>query len=203
MKNIVKLLIGCVAAAGIVLPASAQIALSLSPSSQNVGPNGLASYNLNISGLKASADYNGPALGSFTVQLDYNSAVASAQSVAFGSKLNLSGGDLQFADLSAAGQIYLTETSFDSAAALEQAQTGSFTLGTITLQGNALGTTALTFDLPQTSLSDENGNTLDLISANSGSLTVTPVPEPSLGGLAALAVAVWGLRRKLTPTSRS
>ena len=109
MKKIVKLLLGCVAAAGIIFPASAQITLSLSPGSQTNVVNGLDSYNLIVSGLNGSADYNGPALGGFIVQLNFDSAITSAQSVVFGSKLNLSGGDYQYSDLSTPGQIYLSE----------------------------------------------------------------------------------------------
>ena len=197
MQNIVKLLVGCVVAAGVILPASAAITLSLSPVSQTVGLGGSATYNVNVSGLKGSADYNGPALGGFNVQVDYNPSVASVQSTSFGNMLNLSGGDYQSADLSAPGQIYLSEISFDSAASLELAQTGNFTLGTITLQGVAFGTSSLVFDTAGTSLSDENGNTLDLISTTSGSMAV--VPEPAVYGLAsALLVGFCALRRKLT-----
>lgn len=72
MKSIAKFIIGCVAVAGIVSPASAQIKLYLAPSAQNVGVGGQVSYDLDISGLKGSADYNGPALGGFTVQLDFD-----------------------------------------------------------------------------------------------------------------------------------
>ena len=194
MKNIINLLIGAVAA-GIVLPASAQISLSLSPTSSTVALNGTATYSITISGLKGSYDYNGPALGGFTIELDYDSTIASAQAVSFGTSLNLSGTDFQYSDLSTPGQIYFTETSFDLAAALETSQTSSFTLGTITLQGVSLGTTTVSFDAVFTSLSDENAHTLDLISTTGASLTV--VPEPGAGALAALAMGLLGLRRKL------
>ena len=69
-------------------------------------------------------------------------------------------------------------------------------MATIEFQGLAPGTTPLTFDLAQTSLTDENGNTLDLITANSGSLTVTPVPEPGTWALASLALGLVALRRR-------
>jgi hypothetical protein len=193
MKNIIKLIIGCVAA-GIILPASAQITLSLSPSSQTNVVGGMEAYNLVVSGLKGSADYNGPALGGFDVQLDFNSTIASAQSVTFGSMLNLSGNDFQYSDLtSTPGQITLAEISYDSAAALEGAQTKSFTLATIDFQGLALGSTTLTID-PGSSLSDENGNTLDVVSLNNGSLTVAAVPEPSTCALGSMALMLLGLR---------
>jgi len=195
MKNIVKFIIGCVAAVGIIYPASAQIALSLSPSSQTDAVGGLDTYNLIVSGLKGSADYNGPALSGFIVQLDYDSTIAAAQSVAFGSKLNLLGDDFQYSDLSSIpGQITLEEFSDASSTALEGAQSSSFTLATIEFQGLAAGTTTLTID-PSSSLSDENGNTLDVINLNGASFTVTPVPEPGTCALAALALGIIALRR--------
>lgn len=119
----------------------------------------------------------------------------------FGSKLDLSGGDFQISDLSTPGQIYLTETSYDSAAALEAAQTSSFTLATFTLEGLSAGTTSVTFDSTLApSLSDENANTLDLISATGGSLTV--VPEPSSYAMAVLAMGLCGVRRLLRQPAR-
>jgi hypothetical protein len=195
MKNMIKLLIGCAAVAGMALPASADITLSLTPTSQSSGLGIVTSYDLTISGLKGSADYNGPALGGFSTVLDFDSSIASVASVSFGSSLNLSGGDLQLFDSSTSGQLYLSEFSFDSAAALEQAQSSSFTLATISFEGAGLGTTALTFDLTQTSLTDENANTLKLIRANGSSLSVAAVPEPGIYALAGFGAFVAMLRR--------
>jgi len=199
MKTITKFFLGCIAAAGLAASASAQITLSLSPTTQTVGVNGLATYNLNISGLKSSADYNGPALGAYNIVLDFNSAIASAQSVTFGNALNVFAGDFPSADLTTtAGQITLSDVSFDSAADLESHQSSSFTFATITFQGQAPGTTTLTFDTANTSLSDENANRLDLINANGSAMTVTAIPEPScaagLFGVAAVGACV--LRRR-------
>jgi len=204
MKTITKFLLGCIAAAGLAASASAQINLSLSPTTQTVGVNGLAIYNLNISGLKNSADYNGPAMGAYNIVLDFNSAIASAQSVSFGNALNVFAGDFPSADLTTtAGQITLNDVSFDSAADLENHQSSSFTFATITFQGQAPGTTALTFDTANTTLSDENANTLDLINANGSSLTVTAIPEPSCaaGIFGVAAVGACLLRRRFARTS--
>lgn len=199
MKNICTLIIGCVAFAGIAFPASAQITLSLSPAAQTNVIGGLSTFNLNISGLKGSADYNGPALGAFEVTLDYDASIVSLQSDTFGNlagvdELNNNGSAILL-DSSAPGEIQLTEYSTDLPSTLEIDQTTSFTLATFTLQGINAGTTPLAFDLSNTSLSDENGNSLDLINANSGSFTVTSVPEPSFYGLSALTLGLVGLLR--------
>jgi len=194
MKNIYKLLLGCVVAAGITSPATAQISLSLSASSQTTSVGGLETYSLIISGLKGNVDLNGPALGGYQVTLDYNASIASLSADTFGTKLSNSGADYQY-DSSSLGVIQLGEISFDSAALLESSQTASFTLATFTLQGIAPGTTALSFDLANTSLSDENGGSLDLINANSGTFTVTPAPEPGTCALAALGLGCVVLRR--------
>lgn len=223
MKNIVKLIVGCAAAAGMVLPASAAISLSLSPASPTVGLGGTATYTLAISGLGLSPQYLGPALGAFNIVLDYNSAIASPVSASFGSLLNVdAGGDFQYSDLGVTtpGQIVLGDISFGSASALEAAQaagkaTGkgfpTFTLATFTLRGLAYGTSALTFD-SSSSLSDENGFTLDLsnpttglFNGNGGSITVVPETTTTLAGLGAVALVlgVFVQSRKLTHASRS
>jgi hypothetical protein len=195
MKHLSKITAGLVVLAGMTLPATAQLTLSLAPVSQSVASGGTVTYNIDISGLKSNPDLNGPALGAFSILLDYDSTVALAQSVAFGSYLSNSGPDSQTSDLSTAGQIYLSELSFDSASVLESSQPSSFVLGTLTLEGVNPGATALSFDLANTSLSDENGNSLTLSSASGATLTV--VPEPGTYALTGLGLAAgWVLRRR-------
>lgn len=195
MKNIYKLLLGCVVAAGFAFPAAAQISLSLSANSQTNSVGGFDTYSLIISGLKGNVDLNGPALGGYQVTLDYNSSIASLSADTFGTKLSNSGPDYQY-DSSSPGVIQLSEMSYDLPALLESSQTASFTLATFTLQGIAPGRTALSFDLANTSLSDENGSSLDLINANSGAFTVTAVPEPGTYALAALGLGCVVLHRR-------
>jgi len=204
MKVFAKLLLGCAVAVAIALPASAQISLSLSPTGYTVGVGGTETYNLSISGLFGSADYHGPALGAFALQLDYNPAIAAATSVTFGNSsgtdlLNLSGKAFQYSDLSTSGQIYLMESSADLASALQTAQSSSFTLATITLQGVAPGTTPLAFDATYApSLSDANASSLDLITTNGASLTVIPEPSVTASVFGAAAMGFCMLRRKLS-----
>jgi hypothetical protein len=208
MQNIVKLLIGCVAAAGMALPASAGITLSLTPASQTVGLDGSETFDVNVSGLFGSYNYSGPALGGYNIVLDYNPSITSPVSATFSSALNVdANGDFSLSDLgvSTPGQIVLDDFSFGTVAALEQAQapffpnhgaSGSMTLAYVTLEGIADGTMPLTFD-PTTSLSDANGSTLDVITESAASLTV--VPERSCFGAleAAAALGLGMFHRKL------
>jgi hypothetical protein len=209
MKTITKFLFGCIAAAGLAVSASAQISLILTPANQAITTTGgTVTYNLNISGLKGSADLNGPVLGGFEITLNYNPTIALAQSVTFGNSsgtdlLNPQGGAFAYQDLTTAGQVLLMESTSDTAAALEAAQGKSFTLATITFQGVGLGTTSLTFDLTNTSLSDENALTLDMAGgATGGTLTVTAIPEPSCAAavLGVVAVGTCLLRRRFART---
>jgi hypothetical protein len=208
MKSIAKLLLGCAVVAAIALPASAQIGLSLSPTSYSVGVGGTETYNLNISGLFGSADYTGPALGAFNVTLDYNASIAFATSVTFGNSLgtdllNVSGNAITTSDLTTPGQIFLLEGSGDSVAALESQQSKSFTIATITLQGVAPGTTPLTFDLTGTSLSDANSNTLVLNTTTNASLTVIPEPSVTASVFGFAAMGFCMLRRRFSRVASS
>src|ERR1043166_5041789 len=60
------------------------ITISLTPSSQSIGVSGIAYLNLVISGLGSLAS---PSLGGFFIDLTYNSAIVSANSVVFGTSL--------------------------------------------------------------------------------------------------------------------
>lgn len=190
MKNTMKLLAGCALGLSMALPASASLTLSLTPSSQRTSIGGTASYDVMVSGLKYSSDYNGPALGGFSLFLNFDSSIASVASVSFGSMLSLTQPDFTYSDTSVAGQLYLSEISYDSAQDLEKGQPSGFKLATIVFQGLNLGNTTITFD-QASSLSDESGGmSLDITSATGGNLTV--VPEANFGALSGL-LAVAGL----------
>jgi hypothetical protein len=208
MNTVSKFLLACVAVAAIAIPASAQIGLSLSPVTSTVGVGGTATYNLNISGLFGSADYTGPALGGYMIQLDYNSAIASATAVNFGNNLgvdlvNLSGGALQTSDTSTPGQVFLMNISGDSVAALEAAQSKSFTLATITLQGVSQGTTSLSFDTTSfpPELTDASSNTLEVNTMTGATLSVIPEPSFTASVFGAAAIGFCAVRRKFSRRS--
>ena len=182
----------CVACPGV---AKAQgVTLTLTPviSGTIGGIGSTTDYNLNISGLHTNPDIAGsPALGGYNVVLDFNPTIVSFTSVLYGSAVN----DFAYTDSSVSGQLTLSNQSFSSAATLEGSQAASFTVATVTFQGTALGSSAITID-PTTSLSDENGSSLAVVVANNSSVQV--VPEPSVFGFASLgllAVLMFQRRR--------
>jgi len=195
MKNISKLILLCAAAVGFALPAFGQVSLSLSPAKQNTIVGDTLTYSIIVAGLKGSADLPdiSPALGSFDIMLDYDSSVLTYDSATFGNFLNVdASGDSQL-DASTTGQVNLMDISSGTAAALEAAQTSSFSLGTVTFTLDQVQSTAITFDA-QTSLGDENSNSLTFSTSNASA-----VPEPgtyAFAGMGIVALAALALRRK-------
>lgn len=198
MKSLVKFLLGCALVAGLAVSASAQISLYFSPSSQSTSPNGTVTYGLYVKGLKNSADYSGPVLGGYNITLDFDASIVAVQSVSFGSLLSQSGPDFQVADTSTPGVLSLSEISFDSPSVLEAAQSASFALASVTFSGLAKGTSAISFDLANTSLSDENANTLDLAGGGAaGSVSVVPEPSVTAAAIGLAAIGAVVARRRL------
>jgi hypothetical protein len=195
MKSISKLLLAAVAAAGITLPAAAQLTLSLSPTSQSTTLGGMTTYNVNISGLQSRPEGNEPALGSFLLTLDYNPAIATAEAVSFGNYLSPSGpgNDTQMFDItSTPGVIQLLDESDGTVTPANQPS--SFTLATISIEGIGFGSTPVSFDLSNSSLSDEASNPLDVSKVVNASLTV--VPEPGTCALAIFGLGVLGFQAR-------
>ena len=120
---------------GLRPPASANIYPQHRAGLQQVNFGGTATYNLNVSGLDGSADYNGPQLGGFGVQIDYNTAFASFVSATYGT--GLGAGDSPWTDTSVSGEVYLSDTAGSVSLV---GQPSSFTLATFTFQGVSLGT---------------------------------------------------------------
>jgi hypothetical protein len=127
--------------------------------------------------------------------------------VSYGTNLNFGGGDSQWTDLSLPGQIWLSNTSSDSATTLETLQPSSFTLATIKLTGLALTTTPMTLTIDAnlanpaqsiSSLSDEYAHTLDLVNVTNASLAVIPEPSVTASLLGAAAMGFCMLRRRFS-----
>jgi hypothetical protein len=105
------------------------------------------------------------------------------------------------------GQIWLSNTSSDSATTLETLQPSSFTLATIKLTGLALTTTPMTLTIDAnlanpaqsiSSLSDEYAHTLDLVNVTNASLAVIPEPSVTASLLGAAAMGFCMLRRRFS-----
>ena len=159
-----------------VLPASAQLSLSLQPSTSTVSLGGSTFVDIMVSGISTGM---APPIGlaAFAVELNYDAVQVLPTAVSYGTQL---GTTIDF-DTLAPTPLFVSSTSLE-AAGFFASQPDSFRLATLTFQGLSLGTSALTFGLG-TSLSDENGLSIPF-SANGGRIEV--VPEP--GQIACMAV---------------
>ena len=172
---------------------------TVSLSSATVTLGNTASITLAISGLG-----NGTALGTFDINVGFNSGILGFSSAAYGD--SHLGDQL---DLEALGTIATTtpgistvelfELSFDSAAVLAGQQSTSFTLVTLDFNTLGLGQSALSISI--NALGDQNGNSLNA-TAIDGTVTVNPsrivAPEPGtvlLLGSGLLALLGVGRRK--------
>jgi hypothetical protein len=145
-------------------------AQELSIGSETISSSGIATVALDISGLSPGTT----ALGTFDVNVGFNSSVVSFASATYGDptlgdQLNFNG--LAFsATTSGSGNAELFELSLDDASTLLSSQQGGFTLATLTFDALTTGTSALALSI--NALGDENGNSLSA-SLKDGSITVT------------------------------
>jgi hypothetical protein len=167
----------------IFLPPSSVHAISLNfvPSAQNVSLGSSAQVAIKISGL---GDSLAPSLGTYDLNVNFNPAVLSFNTVSFGDPIL--GDQLDLFSLGSliittpgAGYVNLFELSLDSAADLDSLQASDFILATLTFDTLGVGTSPLSFTV--NALGDSNG---DSLTADNGSGSVTvdaarSVPEPS------------------------
>ena len=171
----------------LAVPAKSVVLVSLSPVSQTIGVGGTATVNLNISGL---GNLSSLSLGSWLADISYNGSIVTigAGNVTFGTQLNIGTfGSVSFAS-SSSGLIHADETSFATAAELNGAQPGSFTLATFTFTGVGPGTTQLGFTRME--LGDENGNDILGFGKNGASITVTGPAGSAPDGAATLPLVL-------------
>jgi hypothetical protein len=195
MKTLLTYAMTVIVALGLPSRGAAQISLTLEPSPQSISVGDSASMDLVVSGL---GNLSAPSLGGFDFDLTYDSTIISANSLTFGSFLDLGIGSLQFSDLATAGAIHLDEVSFESSTDLNNTQPDSFTLATLGFTGLAAGISAIDFSFA--SLSDEQAQSLTAFSTTGGTIEVTRLTGiPDLGSTASLLllgiVSLWGLQR--------
>jgi hypothetical protein len=166
----VKSLIMVLALGGALGSVGASAEPTLSVGSASVGVGGATTVDLSISGLTP-----GPALGAFDVTLSFNPSLLGLKSETFGDPV-LGGDQLDpegfgvFSNvITGSGSVELQDLSFDDSSALTSLQPSSFTLGTLTFNALAAGTSALTAS--NVILSDPSGSAISAIT-DDGTLTV-------------------------------
>jgi len=167
------------------------ITIGFEPVSQEVVVGDPASVNLVISGL---GDYSEPSLGTFDLNVTYNTAILDFTGYTLGLYL----GDISLweaVDLSwgetTPGTINLAELSLLSVSELDSLQPDSFTLATLTFNTLAVGTSSL--DISITALGDAYGGSLSL-DVQSGN--ISPVPEPATFILIGFGLGGIGILRR-------
>ena len=196
MKRLLALLGATVVSGCLTHVASAQqgagVVVSLVPASSNptaVAAGTFLTYNVNISGLKGSANISGsPVVGGYDLTLDFDATFLSLSAVNFntfpgGAQSYLGPNDFQATDFSVSGQGYFGDFASASAQQLELQEPAAFTLASVTFEALRTGTGSITFD-PSSSMSNENGGTLDVVRYTSAA-----VPEPGTYALALLGAA--------------
>ncbi len=198
MKSLYKMFVSFLLLSSVVLVGSSTgwaAMLFLSPVSQTVFEGDPVLVNVRISGLGDGMD---PSVGSFDLDVTYDTSVLAATGVTFGPHLGDGIESIQSFDLSSPGLIDLAEISFlfDLSG-----QPANFTLATLLFDTVAPGTSPLTFT--QSLVSDAFGFPLALSHVGDAEVTVmNPIPAPSAmvlfgTGLAGFVIWRWtGCRRR-------
>ena len=143
MKNRLIAAIGTALALCVALPASATT-INFSPSSQSVNVGTTTTVDLVISGLGGGA---APSLGTFDLDIGFDSSILSFSSATFGNQLDLFGlGDINSVT-PGVGTINLFELSLESAADLDSLQAGAFTLATLSFTALSNGSSPLSISV--------------------------------------------------------
>ena len=168
-------------------PSSEAITIGFDPLSQSVSIGSPANVALEISGL---GDNVPPSLGTYDVDIAYDSAILTLGTVTFGNQLDLFGlGSIQLVT-PGVGTVNIFELSLDLPDDLNSLQADSFALAYLSLDTLALGTSPLNLSI--NALGDALGEPL-IADIQSGRIDVVSgaIPEPSTlilvgGGLVGL-----------------
>lgn len=176
MKNRLIATIATALAMCLALPASAAI-IGFNPSSQSVNVGSTTTVDLIISGL---GDGAAPSLGTFDVDIGFDSSILTFNGATFGNQLDLFGlGDINSVT-PGVSSINLFELSFESVADLDSLQAGAFTLATLSFTALSTGSSPLSISV--NALGDSLGDPLqaELVTGSISNIrNVNAVPEPS------------------------
>lgn len=158
------------------------VTIGFEPNTQNTHIGDSINVDVVVSGLNGDT---GVSLGTFDLDILFNSAIVEFDGVVFGDsvlgdQLDVQGlGSITAYDDTISDKLNIFELSFDTPDDLANLQADSFTLATLTFRGLNSGTSTL--DLYINALGDEWGNSLtaDLDSGQIVVASAAPVPEPA------------------------
>lgn len=172
------------------------VAVNVVPPVQDVGLGDPTTVAIEISGL---GNLTAPSLGSFDIDVNFDSGILLFASVTFGDQLDLGVLGSIISATAGTGVVSIFEVSLEDPQDLEDFQAGAFTLVTLTFATIGIGTSPLSLSV--NSLGDASGSPMQA-SIGSGSVTVNAaVPSPGgavllISGLVVSAVAMRGRRVK-------
>ena len=192
MKKLIVLFVAFLMLVFCNATASQAVTLGFNPDFQGVLVGDQAIVDLVISGLEDDpANFYYQTIGTFDLDISFDSAILGFYSVTFGDQLDLGGLGSWTEVTPDVGTVNLLELSLDSPWDLEDYQADSFTVATLTFNTLVVGTSTL--DIGINALGDAWANPL---AADVQSGSIAPVPEPATLLLLGSGLAGLGFLRK-------